>query len=158
MPLPHKPSQEWKRICRVPSPRYLSSSDPAIRCPSAFSTFTIFSKPASSNYAVKRISLKVKNRAKKIKLLLLDVDGVLTDGGIFIDDRGYESKRFDVRDGQGINLLRRCGIEVGFVTGRSSDAVWHRAKELGVKIVYQGVQDKAMIYDRLKQKSRLLDE
>ena len=112
----------------------------------------------SCSDSVKHLSRKLRNKAKKIKLLLLDVDGVLTDGGIFIDDRGCETKRFDVRDGQGINLLRRCGIEVGFVTGRSSDAVWHRAKELGVKIVYQGVQDKAMIYDRLKQKSRLLDE
>ena len=107
---------------------------------------------------MKHLSRKLRNKAKKIKLLVLDVDGVLTDGGIFIDDRGYETKRFDVRDGQGITLLRRCGIEVGFVTGRSSSIVRYRAKELGVKVVYQGVQDKAVIYDRLKQKFRLSDE
>ena len=107
---------------------------------------------------MKHLSPKVRNKAKKIKLLLLDVDGVLTDGGILIDDRGYETKRFDVRDGQGITLLRRFGIEVGFVTGRGSNVVRRRAKELGVKIVHQGVQNKAVIYDRLKQKTRLLDE
>jgi len=107
---------------------------------------------------VKRIPLKVRNKAKKIKLLLLDVDGVLTDGGIFIDDRGYETKRFDVRDGQGIAQLKRADIEVGFITGRSSKAVHHRARELGVKIVHQGVQDKADIYKRIKQKNRLTDE
>jgi 3-deoxy-D-manno-octulosonate 8-phosphate phosphatase (KDO 8-P phosphatase) len=107
---------------------------------------------------VKQLSRKVRNKAKKIKLLLLDVDGILTDGGIFIDDRGYETKRFDVRDGQGINLVRGFGIEVGWVTGRSSNVVRHRAKELGVKIIYQGVQDKAAIYDRVKQENNLCDE
>ena len=107
---------------------------------------------------MKRISLKVKNRAKKIKLLLLDVDGVLTDGGIFIDDRGYESKRFDVRDGQGIKLLQRGGIEVGFITGRSSNVVRYRAAELGVKLVYDRVTDKTVVYERIKRKGRLKDE
>jgi 3-deoxy-D-manno-octulosonate 8-phosphate phosphatase (KDO 8-P phosphatase) len=107
---------------------------------------------------VKRISLKVKNKAKKIKLLLLDVDGVLTDRGIFIDDRGYESKRFDVRDGQGIKLLQRGGIEVGFITGRSSNVVRYRAEELGVKLVYERVADKRVVYERIKRKGRLKDE
>ena len=129
-----------------------------IRCQSAFYTFTIFSKPASFSAAVKRVSLKVQNKAKKIKLLLLDVDGVLTDGGIVIDDRGHESKRFDVRDGQGIKLLQRAGIEVGFITGRSSRAVRHRAEELGVSLVYQRVKDKTLIYERIKRNGRLKDE
>jgi 3-deoxy-D-manno-octulosonate 8-phosphate phosphatase (KDO 8-P phosphatase) len=107
---------------------------------------------------VKRISPKLQHKAKKIKLLLLDVDGVLTDGSIFIDDRGYEIKRFDVRDGQGIALLQRAGIHVGFITGRSSNVLRHRARELAVKIVYQGVHDKAATYHRLKQKIRLADD
>jgi 3-deoxy-D-manno-octulosonate 8-phosphate phosphatase (KDO 8-P phosphatase) len=107
---------------------------------------------------VKRIPPKVQHKAKKIKLLLLDVDGVLTDGGIFIDDRGDEIKRFNVRDGQGITLLQRAGIQVGFITGRSSNVVRHRARELAVKIVCQGVQDKVATYDSLKRKTRLADE
>jgi 3-deoxy-D-manno-octulosonate 8-phosphate phosphatase (KDO 8-P phosphatase) len=106
---------------------------------------------------VKRVPSKLRNRAKKIKLLLLDVDGVLTDGGIFIDAHGSETKRFHVRDGQGITLLKRAGIEVGFISGRSSNVVRHRARELGVKIVYQGVQNKVETYNRIKQKTGLKD-
>jgi len=99
----------------------------------------------------------VRQKAQKIKLLLLDVDGVLTDGGIYIDNRGVESKRFDVRDGQGIVLLQRFGIEVGFITSRSSKIVSQRAKELGVRIVRQGVHDKLQIYEDIKRSSRLQD-
>ena len=69
---------------------------------------------------MKPISLRVRAKAKKIQLLLLDVDGVLTDGRIIIDDRGVETKQFHVRDGQGISLLLRAGIDVGFITARSS--------------------------------------
>src|SRR5215204_6522259 len=105
-----------------------------------------------------RVPAAVRRKAKKIRLLLLDVDGVLTDGSIVIDDRGVESKRFDVRDGQGIKLLQRAGIEVGFITGRRSNIVRHRARELGVKLVYQGVRDKADIYQRIKSKTGLIDD
>ena len=107
---------------------------------------------------MKVIPARLRKKAQKIKLLLLDVDGVLTDGGIVIDDRGVESKRFDVRDGQGITLLKRAGIEVGFVSGRSSHVVRSRARELGVKLVYQGVRSKADIYDRIKVKTGFDDE
>jgi 3-deoxy-D-manno-octulosonate 8-phosphate phosphatase (KDO 8-P phosphatase) len=107
---------------------------------------------------VKRISASVRKRAKKIKLLLLDVDGVLTDGRIILDDRGVETKQFHVRDGQGIALLMRAGVEVGFITGRSSKVVSHRAKELGLRILQQGVQDKRGAYARIKAKARLSDE
>jgi 3-deoxy-D-manno-octulosonate 8-phosphate phosphatase (KDO 8-P phosphatase) len=106
---------------------------------------------------VKRVSLSLKAKARRIKLLLLDVDGVLTDGGIYIDDRGVETKRFDVRDGQGITLLQRAGIRAGIITGRSSDVVRHRARELGVEIVYQGVGDKANVYEEIKRVARLED-
>jgi 3-deoxy-D-manno-octulosonate 8-phosphate phosphatase (KDO 8-P phosphatase) len=105
-----------------------------------------------------RISFSVRKKAENIKLLLLDVDGVLTDGKIIIDDRGFETKHFHVRDGQGINLLMRAGIDVGFITGRSSKVVAHRAKELGVRIVQQGVQDKLGAYMRIKSKARLNDQ
>jgi len=107
---------------------------------------------------VKRLPARVKKKAAKIRLMLLDVDGVLTDGGIIIDSRGGETKRFDVRDGQGIALLIRAGITVGFVSGRSSNLVRHRAKELGVRIVYQGVQDKADAYKEIKKKTGFRDE
>ena len=104
------------------------------------------------------IPAPLRHKVRKIKLLLLDVDGVLTDGGIVIDDRGVESKRFDVRDGQGIVLLQYAGIEVGFISGRSSGAVRRRAAELGVKLVYQGAGNKAETYNRIKKKTRLKDE
>jgi 3-deoxy-D-manno-octulosonate 8-phosphate phosphatase (KDO 8-P phosphatase) len=107
---------------------------------------------------VKRIPAAVQKKAAKIKLILLDVDGVLTDGGIIIDDRGVEAKRFDVRDGQGITLLIHSGIKVGLLTGRYSGIVRRRAKELGVTIVHQGVRDKAEIYERIRRKNGLKDE
>jgi 3-deoxy-D-manno-octulosonate 8-phosphate phosphatase (KDO 8-P phosphatase) len=107
---------------------------------------------------VKRVPLSVQAKARRIKLLLLDVDGVLTDGGIYLDNRGLESKRFDVRDGQGITLLQRAGVRTGIITGRSSEVVRHRARELGVEMVYQGVGDKANIYEEIKREAMLDDK
>jgi phenylphosphate carboxylase delta subunit len=107
---------------------------------------------------VKTLPASVRKKAENIRLLLLDVDGVLTDGRIIIDDRGVESKHFHVRDGQGVSLLKRCGIDVGFITGRFSNAVRHRAKDLRVSLVFQGVQDKLRIYQQIKQKTRLTDK
>jgi 3-deoxy-D-manno-octulosonate 8-phosphate phosphatase (KDO 8-P phosphatase) len=106
---------------------------------------------------VKRISTKIRKKAQKIKLLLLDVDGVLTDGGILMDKRGMELKRFDVRDGHGIILLMRAGVQVGFLTGRSSKAVSQRAKELGVRIVYQNAHHKAETYQTIKERTGFKD-
>jgi 3-deoxy-D-manno-octulosonate 8-phosphate phosphatase (KDO 8-P phosphatase) len=106
---------------------------------------------------VKRIPTALRSKASKVKLLLLDVDGVLTDGGIYIDDRGLETKRFDVRDGQGITLLQRAGVRVGLITGRFSRVVRFRARELGIDIVHQRVADKARIYETIKRKARLQD-
>jgi 3-deoxy-D-manno-octulosonate 8-phosphate phosphatase (KDO 8-P phosphatase) len=106
---------------------------------------------------VKRISTAVRKKASAIKLLLLDVDGVLTDGRIILDDRGVETKHFDVRDGQGIVLLMRAGIEVGLITARSSKAVRYRAKELGLRIVHQGIQDKLSTYGVIHRQSGLAD-
>ena len=110
------------------------------------------------DFFVRVIPAPLRHKARKIKLLLLDVDGVLTDGGIYIDDRGVESKRFDVRDGQGIALLKRAGIEIGFISGRLSGAVRYRARELGIKLIYQGVGKKAETYERIKRRTGLKDE
>jgi 3-deoxy-D-manno-octulosonate 8-phosphate phosphatase (KDO 8-P phosphatase) len=81
-------------------------------------------------------------RAKKIKLLLLDVDGVLTRGEISYDRRGRDIKTFDVSDGTGIWLAQAVGLRVGLITGRTSKAVEHRAKELEISIIRQGSRDK----------------
>jgi len=80
----------------------------------------------------------MNDKLEKIKLLLLDVDGVLTDGRITYDNHGNEFKSFDVKDGHGLKLLQRAGIVVGIITGRQSDLVSRRAAELGIEIVYQG--------------------
>ncbi|HEX7226408.1 MAG TPA: HAD hydrolase family protein [Candidatus Binatia bacterium] len=106
---------------------------------------------------MKRVSTAVQKKAKAIKLLLLDVDGVLTDGRIILDDRGVETKQFDVRDGQGIVLLMRAGIEVGLITARNSKAVRYRAKELGLRIVHQGVQSKAIAFGAIRRQSGLAE-
>ncbi len=82
----------------------------------------------------------------RVKLLLLDVDGVLTDGRIYYDNNGVETKAFDVKDGHGLKLIQRAGIVVGIITGRSSDVVALRARELGIDIVYQGAKDKLVPY------------
>lgn len=83
-----------------------------------------------------------KKRALKIRLVLLDVDGVLTDGRITYGGDGKEVKSFDVKDGQGVKFLKKGGIEVGILSSRSSRAVSRRARELGMRLVRQGIKDK----------------
>lgn len=78
-----------------------------------------------------------------MRLLLLDVDGVLTDGTLYLDNNGVEAKGFNIMDGLGLNLLRGAGIGVGIITGRTSDVVALRARELGVTHLVQGCDDKA---------------
>ncbi|NIO09972.1 MAG: HAD hydrolase family protein [Deltaproteobacteria bacterium] len=81
----------------------------------------------------------------------------MTDGGIVMDHQGREIKRFDVRDGHGIRLLMRAGLQVGLVTGRSSRVVAHRAKDLGIRMVYQNAFDKLVVYQKIKKKTGLRD-
>lgn len=99
----------------------------------------------------------MNNRLVNIRLLLLDVDGVMTDGGIIYDGNGLETKVFNVKDGHGIKMLQRHGIEVGIITGRTSQVVAIRAKELGVDLVYQGALKKLDSYLDVKQKTGLDD-
>jgi 3-deoxy-D-manno-octulosonate 8-phosphate phosphatase (KDO 8-P phosphatase) len=97
-------------------------------------------------------------KAKKIKLLILDVDGVMTDGSIILDNEGNEFKRFHVRDGHGIKMLGRAGIPTAIITGRISKVVDIRAKELGIKDVFQRVYKKSEVYEKLCQKYNCQDE
>ena len=97
------------------------------------------------------------DRLSKIELVLLDVDGVLTDGRIIWDANGTEIKFFNVKDGHGIKLLQRAGIQVGIITGRTSPVVDLRAKELGITLVYQGSLRKQDSYDDIKRITGLSD-
>jgi 3-deoxy-D-manno-octulosonate 8-phosphate phosphatase (KDO 8-P phosphatase) len=81
---------------------------------------------------------RLLKKIRKVKLLILDVDGVLTDGRIVIDDAGLESKAFDVKDGHGLKILMRSGIDVVLLTGRRSRVVEHRAADLGITEIHQG--------------------
>lgn len=99
----------------------------------------------------------MNDRLKNIKLLLLDVDGVLTDGRIIFDSNGIESKFFNVKDGHGIKLVQRAGIEVGIVSGRSSQVVANRAAELGIDRVFQGSLDKLSVYRQILEDTGLDD-
>lgn len=84
-----------------------------------------------------------------LRLLCLDVDGVLTDGGILIDDHGHETKRFHVHDGAGMRLWRSIGLEIAVITGRRGMALRHRLEELGIRIVEGGAQDKVAAFGRI---------
>ncbi len=100
----------------------------------------------------------MEEKAAKIKLVFLDVDGVLTDGRITIDARGEESKSFDVKDGQGLKMLMSSGINVVFISGRRSQALAHRARDLGIEEVYEGVSDKKALCIQLIEKKGLKKE
>jgi len=90
-----------------------------------------------------------------IRLLLLDVDGVLTDGRIIYGASGTEAKAFDVKDGHGLKLIQRAGISVGIITGRESEAVKRRAEELGVEYLYQGAKNKLKPFNEILERSGL---
>lgn len=94
----------------------------------------------------------------KIKLLLLDVDGVMTDGRIIYDNDGGETKAFDVKDGHGLKLVQRAGIRVGIITGRKSEVVARRAAELGIDLVYQGAKNKVLPFQEILDKLDLKPE
>lgn len=91
--------------------------------------------------------LAVLEKARKLKLLILDVDGVLTDGRLFFDNEGNEYKAFHARDGHGIKLLRQTGVEVAVISGRKSSSVALRMKSLGIEHVYQGHENKVAAFN-----------
>lgn len=93
-----------------------------------------------------------------IKLMIVDVDGVLTDGRIFCADGGEELKVFHVKDGSGIAYWHRAGLKSAIISGRTSRAVEHRARELGISDVYQGAQRKLDVYEKIIEKHGVRDE
>jgi 3-deoxy-D-manno-octulosonate 8-phosphate phosphatase (KDO 8-P phosphatase) len=107
---------------------------------------------------LKHISDKeLRKIAKNIRCLILDVDGVLTDGSIILDNEGNELKSFHVRDGHGIKMLIRAGFKVALITGRYSRVVERRARELGITEVFQKCHDKRVAYRKLVRKYLLSD-
>jgi 3-deoxy-D-manno-octulosonate 8-phosphate phosphatase (KDO 8-P phosphatase) len=95
--------------------------------------------------------------ARRLELLVLDVDGVLTDGGLWFGPRGEALKRFHVRDGHGIKLIAAAGVRIAVISGRRSAAVTARCRELGIKLVVQGAGDKSRALDQLLRKLSLLE-
>ncbi len=96
-----------------------------------------------------KVARSTLERAAAVKLVLFDVDGVLTDGSLFLDNSGEEYKAFNSRDGHGIKMLQRNGVQVGIITGRTSRIVEHRTAELGVQHVRQGCADKLATFELL---------
>ncbi len=103
------------------------------------------------------IPKKLKEKIKKIKFLLLDVDGVLTDGRIIYDSHGRDSKFFDVHDGLGVYLLGRMGIKTILITAKSSKCIKPRALDMKVEAVYENILPKTRVYERVKEKYGLKD-
>lgn len=91
------------------------------------------------------------DKARQVRLLIVDIDGVLTDGGLHFDNRGEEYKTFNSLDGHGLRMLLDSGIEVAVITGRQSEIVNHRMGDLGVKYIYQGNRDKLPALEKLLQ-------
>ena len=106
---------------------------------------------------MKKIDKKLKEKLKKTKLLILDVDGVLTDNTFSLTGDGKESKNFNISDGMGIYLAKKSNIEVALISGRESEATKLRAQDLSLKYVYLGRNDKINAYENLKSKLNLKD-
>jgi 3-deoxy-D-manno-octulosonate 8-phosphate phosphatase (KDO 8-P phosphatase) len=103
------------------------------------------------------IDMSVQAKASRIRLLLFDVDGVLTTGEVVMHADGSESKGFHIRDGAGIVWAQRAGLTVGLLSARSSGATAHRAAQLAVRIVEQGVKSKLAAYERIIRDARVGD-
>lgn len=103
------------------------------------------------------IDKALRLRILPIRLMIFDVDGVLTDGRVIYHDDGSEIKAFDVQDGHGIKLLQRAGIDVALITGRVCKAVDHRARGLGIARVYQGIHRKMEVYEQIISETGLAD-
>ncbi len=99
----------------------------------------------------------IMERARQIRLVIFDVDGVLTDGSLFLSDDGQEYKAFNSKDGHGMKMLQASGVEIAIITGRTSRVVELRMESLGIRHVFQGQLDKLPAYERLKKTLGLTD-
>ncbi|MBO6258141.1 MAG: HAD hydrolase family protein [Succinivibrio sp.] len=104
------------------------------------------------------IKQDAEKKAQKVKLIIFDVDGVLTDGGIYIGENGELYKPFFCRDGLAITLCRKAGLKTAIITGRNSKQLAYRAKELKIDEVFQGHMDKRAAYRQLKERTGFADE
>ncbi|MDE1233835.1 3-deoxy-manno-octulosonate-8-phosphatase KdsC [Vibrio aestuarianus] len=104
------------------------------------------------------ISQDILNIAKQIKLLICDVDGVFSDGLVYMGNQGEELKTFHTRDGYGVKSLMNAGIEIAIITGRQSQIVENRMTALGIKLIYQGQDDKVKAYQDICQKLNISPE
>ncbi len=100
----------------------------------------------------------INRLAQPIKLIIFDIDGVLTNGTLFFDNQGEEYKAFNSKDGHGIRMLQECGLLAAVITGRKSSLVEHRMRDLGVEIIYQGYRDKRPAFAQLLQQTGLKAE
>ncbi len=112
---------------------------------------------ASTGFATK-VSPEILARAKKIKVVIFDVDGVMTDGGLTIGDDGQEYKTFHSHDGLGMKLLKKTGVQMAIITGRTSDVVTKRSESTGIAHFYQGVEDKLAAFNELIAKLNITAE
>lgn len=101
---------------------------------------------------------KIIEKSKQIRLVLFDVDGVLTDGSLIMGDDGQEYKAFNAKDGHGMKMLQASGVEIGIISARSSRVVALRMESLGIKHVYQGQRDKLKAYADLQKRLKLKSE
>jgi len=99
----------------------------------------------------------ILERASRIKLVIFDVDGVLTDGSLYIGDDGQEYKAFNSRDGHGMVMIQQTGVTLAIITGRTSGVVRIRMESLGIEHVYQGKRDKLPAYEDLKEALGIAD-
>ena len=105
-----------------------------------------------------KLSKKLKDKIKKVKFLLLDVDGVLTDGRIIYSSEGHDSKFYDVHDGLGVYLLGRMGVKTILITAKGSGSIPPRAKDMRVEAVYEDILPKTKVYEKVCEKYGLSDE
>ena len=101
---------------------------------------------------------KQKINLSKIKMLIVDVDGVLTDGSVIINPDGTESKKFNLLDGHGIKMWHRVGLKLAVISGRASEATTVRAKQLQIEYVFQGCKKKLPVFEQLLKETKLTAE
>ena len=99
----------------------------------------------------------IQEKAREIRLVIFDVDGVLTDGSLFLGDDGQEYKAFNSKDGHGMKMLQASGIAIAIITGRTSEVVRIRMQSLGIEHVFQGIENKNEAYEELKRRLGLSD-